>query len=320
MKNLRRMTVGLLFALLLMSGMCVHARTQKIDAAFYTVKLSASMQKKYKPIFTDYAASHYLIFYDAKAWKKGTRVEKFRFTCSMDFPLAGSSGLEIKGKITPAWICGGIFGIMYPSDRIPSKTVIRNAEAIYKTVKMKKGYKFTPFKAKSFTAARKALYNFLITRTIDGETFPITETFSGVNLIYLDNNRTPEILLVSDTVYGGEVLISYYKGKLIVNRLEYGSVKYWKNKNRLYLEAGRMGYYSNTIYKLSKGVLKPVKEGTWESADATMDHAVNCKWNGVSVSLSQYRNYLKKALPSKKASRPSNKKDVYPALDKLLFG
>ena len=102
--------------------------------------------------------------------------------------------------------------------------------------------------------------------------------------------------------------------------MEYGTVKYWGKKNRLYLSAGRMGYYSDSVYKLSSGVLKPVKEGSWESADAVMDHAVNCRWNGASVSLSQYRNLLKKALPSKKALSPSYKKDVYAALNKLLFG
>ena len=320
LKQLRKPAVSLLFLLLLFSGVCVHAKTQKVDASFYTVKLSASMQKKYKPVFTDYAASHYLIFYDQKAWKRGERVEKFRFTVSMDFPISGNPNFEIKGKITPAWVCGGIFGIMYPSDRTPSRTVIRDAGTIYKTVKVKKGKKYTPFDPKYFTAARQALYNFLITHTINGETFPIPDTFSVLNVIYLDNNSTPELLLTSNTVYGGEVLVTYYKGQLIVNRLEYGLVKYWKNKNRLYLKAGRMGYYSDTVYKLSKGVLKPVKEGSWQSSDATMDHAESCEWNGTSVSVSRYRKYLKKALPAKKASKLLKEQDSYAALNELLFG
>ena len=115
------------------------------------------------------------------------------------------------------------------------------------------------------------------------------------DLVYVDNNSTPELLVRSEE-YGNQVdIVSYYNGKLLdLQDLGFDGAVYVKaHSGLIYEECGRQGIYHKYITKLNNGKKKVIASGTQEAQDAAMT-TYTYTWNGKEVTKAEYES-----LPSK---------------------
>ncbi len=115
------------------------------------------------------------------------------------------------------------------------------------------------------------------------------------DLVYVDNNSTPELLVRSEE-HGNQVdIVSYYNGKLLdLQDLGFDGAVYVKaHSGLIYEECGRQGIYHKYITKLNNGKKKVIASGTQEAQDAAMT-TYTYTWNGKEVTKAEYES-----LPSK---------------------
>lgn len=111
-------------------------------------------------------------------------------------------------------------------------------------------------------------------------------------LIYLDNNSIPELFVDYIYTYAGSKLLSYYKGNVQSNTLSIGTIDYEAFKNRSYYSGGHMDHYFDHIYKLEKGKLVSLAEGTIDYQYSSNDYKYT--WNGKKVTLAKYKQNISK--------------------------
>ena len=111
------------------------------------------------------------------------------------------------------------------------------------------------------------------------------------DLIYVDNDSTPELL--ARYIDGGEYadIISYRNGKIYeINYLGHdGKVMYQDHKHLLLVDSGRQGVYQTQIFRIEKGV--PVLLGTGthlENPDGTKEFT----WNDKNVTEKEFNEHV----------------------------
>ena len=126
---------------------------------------------------------------------------------------------------------------------------------------------------------------------VEGILFPIVAGYHDLSfdLVYVDNNSTPELLVRSEE-YGNQVdIVSYYNGKLLdLQDLGFDGAVYVKaHSGLIYEECGRQGIYHKYITKLNNGKKKVIASGTQEAQDAAMT-TYTYTWNGKEVTKAEY--------------------------------
>ncbi len=111
------------------------------------------------------------------------------------------------------------------------------------------------------------------------------------DLVYVDDDNTPELLVRSEE-YGNRVdIISYYKGKLYTFLdLGFDGTVYLKDHTGLIYDiSGRMGIYHKYISKLSKGKLDTLGVGLKEAND-DLGTSYTYTWNNQEVTEEEYES------------------------------
>jgi len=125
------------------------------------------------------------------------------------------------------------------------------------------------------------------------------------SLIYVDDNEVPELLYDSGITGYGMCLYSFYDGQLTENWLELGGIYYIEKENKIYISDGRMGSYSDVVYKLNQGVLEIQDKGCYCDARDENNNLIDgyeYTWNDDSVTEEQYYNLVEQAFDKVKAS------------------
>jgi len=125
------------------------------------------------------------------------------------------------------------------------------------------------------------------------------------SLIYIDGDDIPELLYEGSSTAAGMCLYSYYNGQITENRLELGGIYYIEKENRIYISDGRMGSYSDVVYKLNQGVLEIQEAGYyWDAYNEKHERIDEYEytWNDDSVTEEQYDNLVEQAFDKDKAT------------------
>ena len=142
------------------------------------------------------------------------------------------------------------------------------------------------------------------------------------NIIYLDDDEIPEVVLWADGMAEGMRVFSYANGKVNVSYLDRQGFSYIERENILLNSSGNAGYFFDIVYQLNQGNLEIVAEGEYEEAyedgealwlkngvDAGSDSYWEDDywiyyWNGEEVSHEQYNENLSQIYNASKAIDP----------------
>lgn len=91
----------------------------------------------------------------------------------------------------------------------------------------------------------------------------------GYAVIYLDDNDVPEIFVSTGSEAGGEYVMTYYDGEVVVEQLSRLGTGYVERSGFLYTNTGHMDYYPVSITMLSNGTFDAVAEGLGYLSDET---------------------------------------------------
>lgn len=124
-----------------------------------------------------------------------------------------------------------------------------------------------------------------------------TEEYDGFDLIYLNEDHTPELVLVGATTAKGATIAVYRSGKVEETWLNRRDFQYLEYENLLYSPSGVENLHYDTIYSISGGRLGVSVQGYYgnssfarvrfdEQGNASYDYF----WEGGQVSESGYRD------------------------------
>ena len=111
-------------------------------------------------------------------------------------------------------------------------------------------------------------------------------------LVYIDDNDVPELYMDSLNGYIGDMVATYHGTVDYMMYIgPYGDCEYVERSGMFANSDGRMGYYTDTIYKIENGVISIADGGTW-TEDANPDNPDELlhtySWNGETVDESTY--------------------------------
>ena len=137
------------------------------------------------------------------------------------------------------------------------------------------------------------------------ETLSESEFPEGV-LIYVNNDKIPELFLQGNCSATGNLLLTIYNGKVYKNNMD-GVFMYLSKKNRYYITGGNMDVYYDLVGKLEKGNMVNIAEGHYGAEDnANVKFDKNSEsiykyfWNNKKVSEKEYKKKLNHALGKKR--------------------
>ena len=147
----------------------------------------------------------------------------------------------------------------------------------------------TDGKAKTYSSWKEAFADYI--SEID------TEEYDGFDLIYLNEDRTPELVLVGATTAKGATIAVYRSGTVEETWLNRRDFQYLEYENLLYSPSGVENLHYDTIYSISGGRLGVSVQGYYgnssfarvrfdEQGKASYDYF----WEGGQVSESGYRD------------------------------
>lgn len=121
----------------------------------------------------------------------------------------------------------------------------------------------------------------------------------GYEVIYLDEDDIPELVVIGDCEAAGCRIVSYYEGEVHENYLSRLYFSYIEKGNLLCNSDGHMDYYYDIVYKLEKGELIAVGEGYYgaeDNSNVQYDEAGDpiyvYEWNGKQVTEEEYDQAL----------------------------
>ncbi len=122
--------------------------------------------------------------------------------------------------------------------------------------------------------------------------------YEGFVLIYLDDDRIPELVEVGKTEVQGTTVVSYNGGKLVESRIG-RSFSYLPRLNLLCSTSGVPGMNVDSVYNMAGGSLELVQSGTYGYLDASAyEHErvgnleYTYEWQGADVSKEGYEAAL----------------------------
>ena len=147
----------------------------------------------------------------------------------------------------------------------------------------------TDGKAKTYSSWKEAFADYI--SEID------TEEYDGFDLIYLNEDRTPELVLVGATTAKGATIAVYRSGTVEETWLNRRDFQYLEYENLLYSPSGVENLHYDTIYSIAGGRLGVSVQGYYgnssfarvrfdEQGKASYDYF----WEGGQVSESGYRD------------------------------
>lgn len=131
-------------------------------------------------------------------------------------------------------------------------------------------------------------------------------SYDRYDIVYLDDDNIPEILLFSSSPTLGSALLCISNGKVnIVDNIGYGDCLYIEREGLLRTLHIKMGIYTYRIYTLESEEFKEMHNGGAISHyDIQTDTEwFSCSWDGESVSQEEFNNKLEQAFDVSKATK-----------------
>ena len=120
-------------------------------------------------------------------------------------------------------------------------------------------------------------------------------------LIYLDNDDIPELFVDTGIEAGGQIIATYYDGKVIEQHFPRLGSQYIEKSGLIYTNTGHMDYYPLTITKLENGTFTEIGSGLSYVTEEDRDKMINdenhpyiltYEWEGEKVSEDQFNAYV----------------------------
>lgn len=132
------------------------------------------------------------------------------------------------------------------------------------------------------------------------------EDYYGCDLIYLDNDNIPEVVIYGVYEAAGNIILTYDGSQ--VNDMYLGRLyfDYMERMNRLCNSDGHMGYYYDIVYSIQDGKLTQIGEGIYREVyddqyDIILDEegypVLEYLWNGQNVTYDEYCQALNEVYP-----------------------
>lgn len=132
------------------------------------------------------------------------------------------------------------------------------------------------------------------------------EDYYGCDLIYLDNDNIPEVVIYGVYEAAGNIILTYDGSQ--VNDMYLGRLyfDYMERMNRLCNSDGHMGYYYDIVYSIQDGKLTQIGEGIYQEVyddqyDIILDEegypVLEYSWNGQKVTYDEYCQALNEVYP-----------------------
>ena len=128
------------------------------------------------------------------------------------------------------------------------------------------------------------------------------------SLIYVDNNDVPELYIYTGGMAGGEIIVSFYDGRVrAINRGRTG-IEYMEYGGLLYSSSGNAGFYPCNIYMLEKGEFSEI--GTGWYADHYYDEErqeiyFSYFWEDSPVTEAEFVAHIDELIDTSKCVEPS---------------
>lgn len=162
---------------------------------------------------------------------------------------------------------------------------------------------WTGRRLKSFATWKEAYSDFIIK-------LHVTEGFDKGNfeysLIYVDDNDIPELYINTRVMASGEIVVSFYDGKIRSMNRDRVGIEYIEYGGLLYNMAGAMGYYPCNIYMLEKGEFTEIGTGSeYERQDDEQNIYFEYLWEGKEVTEAEYMAHINNLIDTSKCVEPS---------------
>lgn len=126
------------------------------------------------------------------------------------------------------------------------------------------------------------------------------------SLIYVDADDIPELYIYTGGMATGEIIVSFYDGKIgTMNRDRIG-IQYMEHGGLLYNANGAMGFYPCNIYMLEKGEFSEIGTGWYsEYGDEQGNLYADYYWEDSLVTETEYHAHIDKLIDASKCMEPS---------------
>lgn len=121
------------------------------------------------------------------------------------------------------------------------------------------------------------------------------------SLIYLDEDTIPELFITTNCEAGGEIVATYYDGKVIDLQLSRIGTTYIEHSGLLYTNTGHMDYYPVYITRLEDGDFQVIAEGVSYLSEENREIVANggeyiftYEWDGTIVSQDEFYSFVEK--------------------------
>lgn len=119
------------------------------------------------------------------------------------------------------------------------------------------------------------------------------------SLIYVDNNDVPELYIFTGGMAGGEIIVSFYDGKVrAMNRGRIG-IAYMEYGGLLYSAAGSAGTYPINVYMLEKGEFSEIGTGWFtehQYDDELQEICYSYFWEDSPVTEAEFETHINKLI------------------------
>lgn len=131
--------------------------------------------------------------------------------------------------------------------------------------------------------------------------------YGSCYLIYVDDDDIPELYVDSEHVVSGCMFLTYCDGAVNACGLEYGGFDYIERQNLILFSNGRMGYYGDSVCRITDGKLVMVASGDYCTYEADAYY----RWNDVKMTGEEYNAKLNAAFPMEQATHKNYDQRAY---------
>ncbi|MDE5931029.1 MAG: hypothetical protein K2H40_00895, partial [Lachnospiraceae bacterium] len=128
------------------------------------------------------------------------------------------------------------------------------------------------------------------------------------SLLYVDADDVPELCIDTRAAASGELIVSFYDGKVGCMNRERGGTRYIERGGLLYNDYGAMGFYPCNIYMLEKGEFSEIGTGWYsDHADEQGNVYYEYFWEGKLVTEAEFEACIDALIDRTKCVEPSLK-------------
>ena len=113
---------------------------------------------------------------------------------------------------------------------------------------------------------------------------------TAYDLVYLDADAIPELLIHYQTVAEGKEICTFFENEVRRTAIGYMGVLYLERENLFFQSGGRMGIYYDLVYTIRDGDVFILHEGEYETRWDDDGNATDFGhlWDGVMLSAAEY--------------------------------